>query len=105
MSGAFHGRFCLLDGIHDVRIGGAATEVAAHVFADLGIGGSVALIHAAHRRDDLPRGTIATLECIVIDKGLLHWVQRAVVSSQAPEGSTGSSISPGNQSQTRQDAI
>src|SRR5689334_14604292 len=38
MLGLLHQRLGLLDGVDDVRVGGAAAQIAAHVFADVGVG-------------------------------------------------------------------
>src|ERR1700730_606233 len=100
MSGAFHRCFRLLDGVHDVRVGGAAAKGAAHTLADVGVGSSVSLIHAGHGRDDLPRGTIAALKRIVIDKGLLHWVRRSVLLRQTFNSDDVATLDSGNQRQT-----
>src|SRR3981189_3241100 len=100
MSGLFHLFFRLLDGVHDVRVGRAAAEIATHILADVGVGCRVSFLYAGHRRDDLARSTIATLERIVIDKGLLHWVQRAVRLRQTLDSDDVATLERGNQSQT-----
>jgi hypothetical protein len=85
----------LLDRRHDVRVGGAATDVAAHPFADLGLGqlglslrqilgdiarhAGAALAQHADGRTDLPRGTIAALESVVRDERFLQRMQIVAV--------------------------
>ena len=44
----------LLHRRNDVRIGGAAADVAAHVLTDIVVAGRMTLGHAGDRRDDLP---------------------------------------------------
>ena len=78
--------FGLLDGGDDVRIGGAAAEIAAHVFADVGVAVGVAFLHAADRRHDLPGRAVAALEGVVVDEGLLHRMQRAVAAGETLDG-------------------
>jgi len=73
-----HARVGRFDCSNDVRIGGTTAQVAAHVFADVGIGARVAFVDAGDRRHDLTGCAIAALEGIVIDESLLHRVQRAV---------------------------
>src|SRR5687767_4718471 len=81
----------LLDGGDDPRVGSAATDVAAHPFADLIVGepgrrrshvfGDVTDLAAArlgeqaNRRADLTRGTVPALEGVVLDEGRLHGVE------------------------------
>ena len=77
------------DGGDDVRIGGAAAEIAAHVFADLVVVARVALVHAGHGRQDLAGRAIAALEGVLVDEGLLHRVQGPVRRGQAFDGDHG----------------
>ena len=70
-----HRRRGLFDGGDDVRIGGAAADVAAHVFADVVVAGGVAFLDAGDRRDDLSRRAVSALEGVLIDEGLLHRMQ------------------------------
>src|SRR5207248_4931124 len=65
----------LLDGRNDVRIRGAATNIAAHIFADIIVAGSVAFLDAGDRRHDLARRAVAALERVLLDEGLLHRMQ------------------------------
>jgi len=60
-------------------IGGTAAEIAAHIFADLIWVVGVPLLHAGYGRHDLPRGTIAALEAVIVDKGLLHRMQLPIL--------------------------
>ena len=76
-SSAPHLALGLVDRLDDVRIGRASAEIAAHMFADLGVAPGMPFSDAADRRDDLPRRAVAALECVLIDEGLLHRVQRA----------------------------
>src|SRR5262249_27801465 len=73
----------LLDGVDDVGIGGAAAEIAAHVFADSGLVVGMTFVHAGNRRHDLPRRAVAALERVVVDEGLLHRMQLAVRAGEA----------------------
>jgi hypothetical protein len=66
------------DGGHDVGIGRAAAQIAAHIFADFGVGAGMALMYAGDRREYLPGRAITALECIIVDEGLLMEVQLAV---------------------------
>jgi len=86
MSGLLHLDFGLFDGIHDVRVGRTAAQIAAHKFADLSIIFCMAFMHARNRGHNLARRTVATLECIVIDEGLLHRMQRAIGLYQTFDG-------------------
>src|SRR5262245_62030474 len=70
LSSDFPGR--VLDRRHDVRIGAAAADVAAHELADLGVAADAALRDEADGRHDLARGAVAALEGVVVDEGLLH---------------------------------
>src|ERR1700730_12779018 len=99
MSGLFHSCFRLVNSLHDVGVSRAAAEVAAHILADVGVGTSVSLLHARDRRYDLPRRAIATLERVVIDKGLLHRVERPVRLRQAFNRGDVSTVDRSSQSQ------
>src|SRR3954447_23541651 len=63
----------------DVRIGGAAADVAAHELGDVLIRRGVALLEQRHRGHDLTGGAIAALERVLFDERALHRVQLAVV--------------------------
>src|SRR6266404_3845254 len=65
----------LLDGGHDVRVGSATAEVAAHLFADLGVGVGVPFAEEPDAGADLPGGAVAALEGVVLDERLLQRVQ------------------------------
>src|SRR4030088_1012458 len=69
----------LLHSRNDVRIGRAATDIAAHIFANVIVAVGVALLHASHCGNDLTWCAVAALERILIDKGLLHRVQFAAL--------------------------
>src|SRR3984893_7670167 len=69
----------IADGRADVRIGGAAADVAAHVLGDVLVSRGVALLEQRDGRHDLARGTVAALERVVLDEGLLHRVELAVL--------------------------
>ena len=91
----------LLDGGHDVRIGGATADVAAHPLADFRVGqrgmrdrqvlgdvarhAGVAFGQHADRRTDLSRCAVAALEAVMLDEGGLHRMQRFAVG-QAFDG-------------------
>ena len=68
----------LLDRRHDIGIGTAAADIAAHQFADFGCGLGLILGHQAHRRTDLTRRAVPTLECVVVDKSLLQRMKRTL---------------------------
>jgi hypothetical protein len=63
----------------DIGIGRAAAQIAAHIFADVGVGAGMALVHAGDRREDLSGRAISALEGIIIDEGLLHGMHLAVL--------------------------
>ena len=63
----------------NVGIGGAAAEISAHVLADVGVAVGMAFVDAGDRRHDLPGRAVAALEGVVIDEGLLHRMQLAVL--------------------------
>src|ERR1017187_6615379 len=102
MSGLFHFRSSLLDGVHDVRIGSATAQISAHVFANLGVDAGVAFFHAGDCRQDLARSAIAALERVVVDKGLLHRVQAPVGLRQTFDGGDLLTIGAGRQCQAGQ---
>src|SRR4051812_18941951 len=77
MSALLHHGFGLVDCVHDVGIGRAAAEIAAHVFADLHVALDVAFLHACDGGHDLAGCAVAALEGVVIDERLLHRMQRA----------------------------
>src|ERR1035437_457366 len=102
MAGLFHFRSSLLDGVHDVRIGGATAQISAHVFANLGVDAGMAFFHAGDCRQDLARSAIAALERVVVDKGLLHRVQAPVGLRQPFDGGDILTIGAGCQCQAGQ---
>src|SRR5690348_3045425 len=77
ISSAPHFAFGPVDRLDDVRIGRASAQIAAHIFADIGVTAGMPFGNAADCREDLPRRAIAALERIPIDESLLHRVQRA----------------------------
>src|SRR3954471_16421054 len=76
MSALLHHGFGLVDCVHDVGIGRAATEISAHVFADFRVALDVSFLHACYGRHDLAGSAITALEGVVIDERLLHRMQR-----------------------------
>src|ERR1700761_8923457 len=98
-----HRRRSLLDGGDDVRVGGAAADVAAHVFTYVVIIGGVAFLDAGDRGDDLARRAVPALEGVLIDKGLLHWMQ-LVALRQSLDGDDRLVLSRQCQRPARQDA-
>src|ERR1700722_1995398 len=84
--GGRHGALRLLYRRDDVRIGGAATEVSAHVFAYVAVIAGIALVDAGDRRQDLPRRAVAALEGVLVDEGLLHGMQPAVRLGEGLDG-------------------
>src|SRR5712691_11288582 len=97
---------CLLDGLPDRRdnigVGGAAAQIAAHALADLIVvqgdvrsrqisahrtgPASLGLAQHADRRAELARGTVATLEGVMIDERLLEGVQVVSIGRQPFDG-------------------
>src|SRR3954470_24846255 len=63
----------------DVRIGGAAADVAAHELADVLLGVGVALLDQLDRGHDLPGSAVPALECVVVDERALHRMQLVLV--------------------------
>ena len=63
---------------HDVGIGAAAADIAAHEFADFVGALRLALGDQAGGRTDLSRRAVAALERVVIDERLLQRMQRAI---------------------------
>src|SRR4051812_11096583 len=61
----------VLDGRDDVGIGPATADVAAHVLADVVIGGTAGLVQQRQRRHDLPRGAEAALVRVLLEEGRL----------------------------------
>ena len=61
----------------DVRVRGAAADVAAHELGDVLVGGGVALLEQLDGGHDLPGRAVAALERVVLDERLLHRVQLA----------------------------
>src|ERR1700730_3757751 len=73
-------RHRLLDRRDNVGIGRAATDVAAHQFADFIGAARPALCDQAGRRANLARRAIAALERVMIDERLLQRMQSAVLA-------------------------
>src|SRR5436305_13237530 len=69
----------------DVGIGGAAADIAAHIFADVGVAAGMSLLHAGYRRHDLSRRAVTALERIVVDESLLHRMQ-AIAGGETFDG-------------------
>src|SRR5579885_1225796 len=76
----------LTDGREDVRIGGAAAEIAAHILADLLVAARMPLLDAGDRLQDLSRRAVAALEGVLVDEGLLHGMELSVGSAQPLDG-------------------
>src|ERR1041385_9001992 len=64
------------DGRNDVRIGSAATKIAAHQLADFIGAARFAFGNQTGRRTDLSGRAIAALEGVMIDERLLQRMQR-----------------------------
>src|SRR3954464_15837234 len=62
----------------NVRVGGAAADVAAHELGDVLIRRGVALLEQLHRGHDLTGRAVAALEGVVLDERPLHRVKLAV---------------------------
>src|SRR6218665_2443849 len=78
----------LAHGGHDVRVGPAAADVAAHALADVRVALSPRLLREAHRAHDLPRCAVAALEAVMGEEGRLHGVER-VALGQTLDGGDG----------------
>ena len=74
--------FRLVDCRDDVRVRGAATDIAAHVLTNLGIVIRVPFGYASHRRHNLAGRAVSALKGIVIDESLLHRMQNPFIRSQ-----------------------
>src|ERR1700683_5857566 len=61
----------------DAAISTATTKIAAHILPHIIVCCCVAFSHASDRRHDLPRGTVAALQRVMIEKRLLHRGQAA----------------------------
>jgi hypothetical protein len=68
-----------LYGFNDLRIGRAATEIAAHPFSDFGLTPSVPLMNASNSRHDLTRCAEAALKGVLINECLLNRVEGLAV--------------------------
>src|SRR5262245_63604636 len=64
----------------DVEVGAAAADVAAHQLTDVVRRARMAFGHQTNGGADLSWCAVATLECVVIDEGLLERVKRSVLS-------------------------
>ena len=65
----------LFDSVDDVRIGSAAAEVTTHQFADVFVALHVTFFDEPNGRAELARRTVAALEGIMLDEGLLEWMK------------------------------
>src|SRR5882672_388919 len=92
MSDSLHGALGLSNSVHDVGISGAAAQVSAHEFANLGAIARMPLPNTADRRDDLPGRAVAALKGVMIDESLLHRVQCAVGRREALDGGDGATL-------------
>src|SRR5437870_13357240 len=70
---------CGLDGLDDVRVPGAAAEVAADGLADLRLGGILVAGEQGAARDHHPRRAVAALQPVLLPERLLDRVQLAVL--------------------------
>src|SRR2546426_5168853 len=70
---------CGLDGLDDVRVAGAAAEVAADRFADLRLGGILVAGEQGAARQHHPRGAVAALQPVLLPERFLDGVQLAVL--------------------------
>src|SRR5690242_6393947 len=86
MSGALHLGARLADRSDDVWIGGAAADIAAHIFADRIVVSGMAFANARDRRHDLAGRAVAALEAVMIDEGLLHRVECSIAPGEAFDG-------------------
>src|SRR5215510_3884191 len=86
----FHDRLGLLHGGDDIRVGGTAAQIAAHVLTDVGIVFRMSFAYAGDRRHDLSWRAVAALECIVVDEGLLHRMRFAGHRGETFDGGDGS---------------
>src|SRR3954454_492905 len=64
--------------LDDAAVGAAATDVAAHPFADFVIAAGMSLLQQRDGRTNLTRRAVAALESVVADERGLHRMQRSV---------------------------
>lgn len=70
--------FRLFDRVDDIGIGGATAQISTHVLPNVSFGFRMTFLDASDGRDDLPWCAVSALKRVVIDEGLLHWMQRAI---------------------------
>jgi len=85
----------LLDRRDDVGVRPAAAEIAAHQFANFVGARRLALGDQTRGRTDLPRRTVAALECVMVDERLLQRMQCAVHSQTLGRGHIGTVLHHG----------
>jgi hypothetical protein len=68
----------VLDGIDDIGIGAAATDIAAHVFTNFLAAYGFAFIKQTLGGTDLPGRAVAALETIMANESLLQWMKPAI---------------------------
>jgi hypothetical protein len=82
----------------------ATADIAAHVFANLLRRSGATLIYACYRSHDLARRAIAALERIMINEGMLHWMEFAFLWRHAFNRRHLAPISVHRRGQARYDA-
>jgi len=93
----------VLDGGDNVGVGATTTDVAAHEFLDVSVGGAARLFEQSHGGHDLAGSTVAALVAVVLDKGGLHGVEIVRVA-EALDGGNGVAFVHESESQAGVDA-
>src|SRR6185312_13679834 len=76
----------------DVGVGATAADVAAHPLSDLRRRTRVLLVDTPDAGDDLTRRAVSALEGVLVDEGLLEWVQPAVLGEAFDGGDLGAVV-------------
>src|SRR3954464_3330053 len=76
----------IADRCDDVAVGAAPADVATHLLPDRFVGPGAPFSDQPHRSHDLPWRAIAALECIMLDEGLLHRMEAAVLRQSLDRG-------------------
>src|SRR5262249_2811420 len=76
----------VLNGVDDVLIAGAATEIAGETRADLELRRRWGILEQRHRRHDHPRRAEAALQAVFLPESLLQRMERAVAAETLDGG-------------------
>ena len=88
----------ILDGGNDVRIGATAAQIATHLLANVLVGASAPLAEQSDRGADLARRAVSALKGVVINKRLLHRMQRLAVGQTLDRRDLGAILHDGQRS-------